>query len=76
MNAEEMFAALDMKLQRKTEKSILYGAYGPSVVFDLKYKTYTVGNWNESECGCDVTLSIDRRVHNAIHRQMEELGWI
>lgn len=70
----EMEFHLFYKLGKNTEEY-----YKDDIIeFDLRKKTYRVqSGWDKFTMPIDeVNLDITLELHNAIHQQMKELGWI
>lgn len=71
--AEEMFKELGFEEIKKTNSNTIRYVKGHEyrVMFYLFYKNYDVcqyGNYGE-----DI---VDIELHNAIHKQIKELGWL
>ncbi len=82
MIAQEMFKNLGLELYEKAPKNVIWyvtenynrhnGAYW-RIVFHIFDQTYTI--WSDQKC-IDYEVHIDTKIHEAIHQQLIELGWI
>ncbi len=85
MSAKEMFKELGFEYQKgnnilnyhleQNDSKGVQMRFGISFNLDYKsYHTYAYG-WFENGEPYDSNLSIDAKIHKAINKQIEELGW-
>lgn len=85
MSAKEMFEELGYEQEEYKDKiayhleQVVLGqknCFGVSFDKDFKsYHTYAYG-WFENGTPFDTNLCIDIKLHKAINKQIEELGWL
>ncbi len=80
MSAKEMFEELDFTLIKNNEMILEYeNPYNETIYFDKNekyYSSYCRNNEHDFDVYADEAIIINMKLHKAINKQIEELGWL